>query len=64
MFPIPVGFLSREKGYVESQGIIIPIHALFSNIINAAPPEGDFLITEKMQKSIDKIYVVESTNSE
>ncbi|KAL7603496.1 hypothetical protein Lser_V15G16679 [Lactuca serriola] len=56
--------LSREEGYVESHGIIIPIPALSSKIVNDAPSKDDFPITAWMQKWIENPYAIESSYSE
>ncbi|CAI9282313.1 unnamed protein product [Lactuca saligna] len=45
---------------VESHGIIIPIPSLSSKIINVAPIQVNLPITMRMQKWIEKPYVVES----
>ncbi|CAI9284735.1 unnamed protein product [Lactuca saligna] len=50
--------LSREEDYVEIHGIIIPILALSSKIINAAPSKDDFPITARMQKWTENPYVL------
>ncbi|CAI9302501.1 unnamed protein product [Lactuca saligna] len=56
--------LSHKEGYVEIHGIIIPIPTLSLKITNATPYEGEFPITMRMQKWIEKPYVVESFDSE
>ncbi|CAI9282533.1 unnamed protein product [Lactuca saligna] len=56
--------LSREEGYVEIHGIIIPNLDISSKTINPTPSEGDLIITEKMQKWINKPYGCESSDSE
>lgn len=56
--------LSCKEGYIESHGIIIPIPALSSKIINVAPSQNDLQITVRMQKWIEKPYVVDSSDHE
>ncbi|CAI9296762.1 unnamed protein product [Lactuca saligna] len=55
--------LSRKEGCVEIHGIIIPIPALSSKIINVAPSQDDLPITARMKKWIENPYMVESSDS-
>lgn len=55
--------LAYDEGYFENHGISIPIPSLSSKIINSAPAEDDLHITIRMQKWIDKAYMVESSDS-
>ncbi|CAI9279612.1 unnamed protein product [Lactuca saligna] len=56
--------LYREESYVEIHGITIHIPALSSKIINTTPTTDDLHIIVKIQKWIEKPYVVESYESE
>ncbi|CAI9290132.1 unnamed protein product [Lactuca saligna] len=55
---------ARDEGYYGNHGISIPIRGLSSKIINVAPTEDDLHIAVRMQKWIDKPYLVESFDSE
>lgn len=56
--------MASDEGYFEKHRISIPIHTLSSKIINTVATEDDLHITIKMQKLIEKTYVVESSDSE
>ncbi|KAL7586034.1 hypothetical protein Lser_V15G42258 [Lactuca serriola] len=56
--------LSQDEGYVKNHGIFIPIPAFSLKMINVVPSQGDFPITMRMQKWIEKPCVVESLDSE
>ncbi|CAI9281127.1 unnamed protein product [Lactuca saligna] len=55
--------LAREEGYTKNHGLTIPIPTLSLKIINVPMSEDYLHITLRIQKSIHKPDVVESSNS-
>ena len=56
--------MTRDEGYIDNHGIIIPIPSFSSKIINVAPIDGEKHITQRMENLIANPCIVESSDSE